>query len=162
MWPQTPLNLFGGCKPAKKKQFWLYGNPTAFLNVLSAVDARRGSPHIFHFFLLSLVFCVHGGPCHGDVCRFPAAELGAEVGGAAGDDRHLLTADRSFLHLTVCSLRHSSPQHGVSVLDVCMNQCCKCVKTHGPGDVGDGIVTFTVTEHPEHIAYTCEEDKDTF
>lgn len=79
---------------------------------------RRGSPHIFHFFLLFLVFCVHGGPCHGDVCRFPAAELGAEVGGAAGDDRHLFTADRSFLHLTVCSLRHSSPQHGVSVWDV--------------------------------------------
>ena len=47
--------------------------------------------------------------------RVPAAELGVEAGGAAGDDRHLLAADRSFLHLAVRSLRHRAPQHRVSV-----------------------------------------------
>lgn len=50
------------------------------------------------------VFRVHGGPGDGDVCGVPAAELHAEVGGAAGDDRYLLTADRGFLHLAVCPL----------------------------------------------------------
>lgn len=65
---------------------------------------------------LFLVLRVHGRPGDGDVCRFPEAELGAEVGRAAGDDRHLLTADRSFLHLAVSSLRHSPPQHRVSFL----------------------------------------------
>lgn len=62
------------------------------------------------------VFRVYGGPGDGDVCSVPAAELGTEAGGSAGDDRHLLAADRSFLHLAVCSLRHRSPQHRVSDL----------------------------------------------
>lgn len=83
-------------------------------------DIQNGSPDIFLCFFL--VFRVHGGPGDGDVCRFPAAELGAEVGGAAGDDRHLLTADRSFLHLAVCSLRHGPPQHRVSSLDFLYEQ----------------------------------------
>lgn len=48
------------------------------------------------------------------MCCVPAAELGAEAGGAAGDDRHLLAADRSFLHLAVRTLRHRAPQHRVS------------------------------------------------
>lgn len=72
---------------------------------------------------VSPVLCVHGGPGDGDVCRVPAAELGVEAGGAAGDDRHLLTADRSFLHLAVCSLRHRPPQHRVSVLQSHVQQC---------------------------------------
>lgn len=67
------------------------------------------------------VFCVHGGPGDGDVCRVPAAQLGVEVGGAAGDDRHLLAADGSFLHLAVCPLRHRPPQHGVSVSESYMS-----------------------------------------
>lgn len=72
------------------------------------------------FFVCSLwggdpVFRVYRGAGDGDLCSVPAAELGAEAGGAAGDDRHLLAADRSFLHLAVCSLRHRPPQHGVSV-----------------------------------------------
>ncbi len=65
--------------------------------------------------LSSSVFRVHRRPGDGVVRRVPAAELGAEAGGAAGDDRHLLAADRSFLHLAVRSLRHRPPQHRVSV-----------------------------------------------
>lgn len=65
--------------------------------------------------LSSTVFRVHGCPGDGHMCRVPAAELGVEAGGAAGDDRHLLTADRGLLHLAVCPLRHRPPQHRVSV-----------------------------------------------
>lgn len=77
------------------------------------------------------VLRVHGRPRHGDVRRVPAAELGAEVGGAAGDDRHLLAADRGVLHLAVCSLRHGPPQHRVSFWD-------KSVRPDGR----DGALTF--------------------
>lgn len=69
------------------------------------------------FFCLFPVFRVYRGPGDGDMCSVPAAELGPEVGCAAGDDRHLLTTDRSVLHLAICSLRHSPPQHRVSVLE---------------------------------------------
>lgn len=65
----------------------------------------------FEFFT---VFCIHGSAGDGDVCGVPATELRAEAGGAAGDDRHLLAADRSLLHVAVCSLRHRPPQHRVS------------------------------------------------
>lgn len=66
-------------------------------------------------FLLFSVFCVHRSAGDGHLRRVPAAELRAETGRAAGDDRHLLSADRSFLHLSVCSLRHRPPQHRVSI-----------------------------------------------
>lgn len=64
---------------------------------------------------VAAVLCVHRRPGHGHLCCVPAAELGAEVGRAAGDDRHLLAADRGLLHLAVRPLRHRPPQHGVSV-----------------------------------------------
>lgn len=68
------------------------------------------------------VFCVHGGPGDGDVRRLPSAELGVEVGGAAGDDRHLRAAHGSFLHLAVCPLRHRPPQHRVSASECHVQQ----------------------------------------
>lgn len=67
-----------------------------------------------NLFLPVPVFRVHRGPGHGDVCRVPAPELGVEAGCAAGDDRHLLTANGGVLHVSVRSLRHRPPQHRVS------------------------------------------------
>lgn len=62
------------------------------------------------------VLCVHWRPGHGHLRCLPAAELGAEAGRAAGDDRHLLTADGGLLHLALCPLRRRPPQHRVSSL----------------------------------------------
>lgn len=51
------------------------------------------------------LFCpvlrVYGRVGHGDVCRVPALKLCPQTGHPAANDRHLLTADRSVLSLTV-------------------------------------------------------------
>lgn len=47
------------------------------------------------------VLCVHWRPGHGHLRRLLAAELGAEAGRAAGDDRRLLAADGGLLHLAL-------------------------------------------------------------
>lgn len=65
----------------------------------------------------SPVFCVHRSAGDDHVRRVPAAELCAEASRAAADDRHLLAADRGFLHPAVRPLRHGPPQHRVRYIN---------------------------------------------
>lgn len=99
-------------------------SPSQTVLLLSFVLANLSSGLSVRLSLCPAVFCLHRRPGHGDLRRVPAAELGAEAGRAAGDDRRLLAADGGLLHLAVCPLRHRPPQHRVrGCLFVFFSEC---------------------------------------